>query len=242
MPAWIVHLYTGESFCNIQRSVYEEVNKFIDSIPEHDANRVIVEGHWIPEALLYLALATYERWGYIGLKAMLHHHLLDYSNTLVTTGPYGLLVRKYGPSYGIIDVIRFVHKVLDHIESDFTTLLRLLKEGRDAYSIIQEVEKTWVGGIKRRESFLSMLIKEKYKDLERCIEDLLRATRELRECIHVSAMEVSYLSWREGNGHKDDYPVCKSLASSLELSIMIPREYIQKSLAYNLSEGSCGNC
>jgi hypothetical protein len=125
---------------------------------------------------------------------MLHHHLLDYSITLVTTGPYGFLVRKYGPSFGIIDAVRFVHKVLDHIESDFTTLLRLLKEERDAYSIIQEVEKTWVGGIKRRESFLSMLIKEKRKDLERCIEDLLRAARELRECIDVSAMEVSHIS------------------------------------------------
>jgi hypothetical protein len=238
MPEWIIHLYTGESFCNIHRSVYEEVNRFIDSIPEpeyHDANRVIIEGHWIPEALLYLALVTYERWGDIGLKAMLHHHLLDYSNTLVTSGPYGFLVRKYGPSYGIIDVIRFVHKVLDHIESDFTTLLQLLKEGRDAYSIIQEVEKTWVGGIRHHKSFLSMLIKEKRKELERCIEDLLRVARELRERIDISVWEVSYLSWRKEK-REDICPVCKSLVSSLEPSIMMPREYIQKGLAYKVHE------
>jgi len=239
VPEWIVHLYTGESFCNIHRGVYEEINKFIDSIPEpeyHDANRVIVEGHWVPEALLHLALATYEGWGDIGLKAMLHHHLLDYSDTLVTTGPYGFLVRKYGPGYGITYVIGSVHKVLDHVESDFTTLLRLLKEGRDAYSIIQEVEKTWFGGIRHRESFLSMVIKEKRKDLERCIEDLLRAARELRECIDVSAMEVSYLSWREEEGRKDVCPLCKSPVSPLELSTMMPREYIQKGLAYKVHE------
>jgi hypothetical protein len=238
MPEWIIHFYTSESFCNIPRSVYEEVTKFINSThkPEyHDANRVIIEGHWIPEALLHLALVTYERWGYIGLKTMLHHHLLDYTDTLVTSGPYGFLVRKYGPNYGLIGVIKFVHKVLDHIESDFTTLLRLLKEGRDANSIIQEVEKTWIGGIKYRESLLST-IKEKRKDLERCIEDLLRATREIRECIDVSVVEVSYLSWREESGHKDVCPVCKSLVSSLELSIMTPREYIQKDLAYKVHE------
>jgi hypothetical protein len=237
MPEWIIHLYTGESFCNIHRSVYEEVNRFIDSIPEpeyHDANRVIVEGHWIPEALLYLALVTYERWSDVGLKAMLHHHLLDYSNTLATSRPYGFLVRKYGPSYGAIDVIRFVHKVLDHIESDFTILLQLLKEGRDVYSIIQEVEKTWVGGIKYRESLL-LTIKEKRKDLERCIEDLLRAVRELRKCIDISVWEVSYLSWREEK-REDICPVCKSLVSSLEPSIMMPREYIQKGLAYKVHE------
>jgi hypothetical protein len=194
---------------------------------------VIVEGHWIPEALFYLAVITYERWDDIRLKAMLHHHLLNYSNTLVTSGPYGFLVRKYGPSYGTIDVIRFVHKVLDHIELDFTTLLQLLKEERDAYSIIQEVEKSWVGGIRHRESFLSVLIKEKRKDLEKCIEDLLRAARELRECIDVSAMEVSYLSWREEK-RKDICPVCKSFVSPLELFTMIPREYIQKGLAYKV--------
>jgi len=45
---------------------------FVDSIRDprfHDANRVIVEGRWDPEALAYAGYVMLERWGYEGLKA-----------------------------------------------------------------------------------------------------------------------------------------------------------------------------
>jgi len=82
MPEWIVHLYTGEKFYGISRRVYSEVNEFVDYHPlGHDVSRVIVEGHRVPEALLYLALAAYENWGCKRVKSILHHNLLDYCKT-----------------------------------------------------------------------------------------------------------------------------------------------------------------
>jgi hypothetical protein len=116
VPEWVVHLYTGEKFCGISRRVYSKVNEFIDSNPlGHDVNRVIVNGHWIPEALLYLTYTTYDIWGCEGVKAVLHHNLLDYCKTLITLNKRILLYLYYGIIYeGYIT--EFVHKVLDNIE------------------------------------------------------------------------------------------------------------------------------
>jgi len=65
MPKWVIHNYTARNFCNLSEDICDEINRFIDSNPlEHDVNRIIVDGLWIPEALLYLGIAVYEKWGY----------------------------------------------------------------------------------------------------------------------------------------------------------------------------------
>jgi hypothetical protein len=235
MPEWVVHLYTGERFCGIQRGVYEEVNRFIDS-PEssHDVNRVIIDGHWIPEALLYLAFVCYERWGYEGLKACLHHHILDYSKTLASGGPHGHIVKSYRPGYSI-SVLKFAYKVLDYIQKDFSTLSTMLKEGRDPHDILRVIEKSWFGGIKYHDSFLDIL-KRRGRGLHEFIDNLLRVVEELKGCTSISIEEVAWLTWRDQeNGlYRDVCPVCKKPVAFPEAYTLIPNEYVRKNLAYKV--------
>jgi hypothetical protein len=235
MPEWIVHLYTGERFCGIQRGVYEEVNKFIDPhelFHDHDVNRVIINGHWIPEALLHLALVCYERWGYEGLKACLHHHILDYSKTLASRGPHGYIVKNYGPSY-FIGVLKFAYKVLDYIQKDFSILSIMLREGRDPHDILKGIERSWFGGIEYHNSFLDILRRE---GLHEFIDNLLRVVKELKGCMSVSIEEVAWLTWRdqEGGMYRDVCPVCKTPVTSPEAYTLIPNEYVRKNLAYKV--------
>ena len=122
-----MHFYTGEEFCGIPRSTYEELNAFAD-LKEHDANRVIIDGHWLPEPLFYLALVVYEKWGYEGLRALIHHHLLDYSDTLASSGKYGWLVKHYGPDYAREYIKGFCGKVLDNIVQRFYDIVQRVEE------------------------------------------------------------------------------------------------------------------
>jgi len=233
MPEWVVHLYTGERFCGIQMGVYEEVNRFIDSPgSSHDVNRVIIDGHWIPEALLYLAFVCYERWGYEGLKACLHHHILDYSKTLASGGPHGHLVKKYGPSYST-GVLKFAYKVLDYIQRDFSTLSTMLKEGRDPHDILREIEMSWFGGIKYHDSFLDVLRRE---GLHEFIDNLLRVVEELKSCMSISVEEVAWLTWRdqENGMYRDVCPVCRKPIAFSEVYTLTPDEYVRKNLAYKV--------
>ena len=68
-------------------------------------------------------------WGFIGLKAFLHHHLLDYAKTLACKGKYGYYVKKLkSPSIALGPILHFVLKTLDGILKDF--------------SIVREVKST----------------------------------------------------------------------------------------------------
>jgi len=231
MPEWVVHLYTGKYFCRISDKVYDEINRFVDSLgPEHDVNRIIVDGHWIPEALLYVASYAYEKWGYEGLKALLHHNLLDYSKTLSVGGKYGYLVKKYGPDC-TIDIIRFTYKVLDHIKDDMSLILNMLKEGAEAYDIVKEVDDKWVGGIRYPKSFLNILKRE---NLIEFLESLINVVDELRDCMCVCVDEVAWLTWCDLDENRRNYcPACGRVVSSSEPHVLIPNEYGER-LAYKL--------
>ena len=59
MPEWVLHNYTAKNFCNLSEDICVEINRFIDFNPlEHDVNRIVINGHWDPEALLYLGVAS----------------------------------------------------------------------------------------------------------------------------------------------------------------------------------------
>ena len=231
MPEWVVHLYTGKYFCRISDKVYDEINRFVDSLgPEHDVNRIIVDGHWIPEALLYVASYAYEKWGYEGLKALLHHNLLDYSKTLSVGGKYGYLVKKYGPDC-TIDIIRFTYKVLDHIKDDMSLILNMLKEGAEAYDIVKEVDDKLVGDIRYPKSFLNILKRE---NLIEFLESLINVVDELRDCMCVCVDEVAWLTWCDLDENRRNYcPACGRVVSSSEPHVLIPNEYGER-LAYKL--------
>lgn len=74
------------------------INRFIDLHPGtgrydpewHDANRIIIDGHWLPQPLLYLAIFIYEHFqrSCLHLKAALHHHIVDYLYTVISSGKY----------------------------------------------------------------------------------------------------------------------------------------------------------
>jgi hypothetical protein len=230
MPEWIVHMYTGERFCEISKGVYEKVNSFIDIGPEHDINRIIINGHWNPEALIYLALFSYERWGYEGLKAMIHHHLLDYAETLASKGKYGFLVRNYGPNYAEMGVIRFCYKVLDYIENDFGKVLNLLRNGVSLYNIIQEVKRSW-GTIQHPSDIIEILKRE---DCMEFLENVIKVVREMKECMEDCCLEVTWLIW--WSRYRDSCSVCKCIVGSSETYMLIPKEYVEKDLAYKVHE------
>jgi hypothetical protein len=229
MPEWVVHFYTGENFCGIGRKVYEEVNRFID-LSVHDVNRVIVDGHWLPESLFYLALVSYEKWGCEGLKAVIHHNILDYLSTLASEGKYGWLVKYHGPSYAITDIMRFCGKVLDGIRNDFITLCSVLKGKNDPHEILLEVGKVW-GSIQTPKDFVNALKGERTK-LLKLLEDMLKIVNELKSCIHMCVEEVVWLEfYREFKGI---CPVCSRAISPLETYISVPMEYAEKNLAYKV--------
>ena len=92
MPRWRVYEVLGE-LCGIPRSIMWSINEFLDIGHDHDKGRLIVYGHWDPKELHSLAASVYRRWGVEGVKAALHHHIMDYVCTLLTKLKYGKLVR-----------------------------------------------------------------------------------------------------------------------------------------------------
>jgi len=118
-----------------------KLNEFIDSIEDprlHDANRVVVESRWVPEALAYAGHVVLERWGYEGLKVFLHPHTLDYAEHLALTRKSH---ETYMGGYMVSWVEGMVGRVLDNIISDFKALLTLVLEKalRDAIAL-----RTWL--------------------------------------------------------------------------------------------------
>jgi len=92
MPKWVVHEDLGE-ICNIPRSLMRSINKFLDIGLDHDRGRLIVYGRWDPDELYSIAKQVYEKWGLEGVKAMIHHHLMDYTCSLLTKLKYGALIK-----------------------------------------------------------------------------------------------------------------------------------------------------
>jgi len=128
-----------------------KINKFIDFHPVtgkydpkwHDVNRVIVDGHWNPKALLYLAVFIYKHFqrSCLALKASIHHHIVDYTYTVISSSKHGYIVKYYvctalSRAKNDIETLysnkvvkdiatRFPIKVLNKIIEDFEPLLNL---------------------------------------------------------------------------------------------------------------------
>jgi hypothetical protein len=233
MPEWIVHLYVGENFCRIRRRIYEEVNEFVDE-NIHDVGRIIVGGRWLPEPLLYLSFVSYERWGYEGLKAVLHHHILDYSNTLAAGGKYGWLIKYRGVDYAIVDVVKLCVKVLENIERDFAALLNILKRGMGLEDVVLRIEEVW-GPILHPKDFKDIL--RNCIKLSKLLEDVLGAVGEMRGCIDECVEEVLWLEfWGgfRGRGLRDCCPICMSFINPSDTYMLIPADYVEKDLAYRV--------
>jgi hypothetical protein len=231
MPEWVIHNYIAENFCDISKNICDEINRFIDFNPlEHDVNRIIINGHWDPEALLYLAVVIYKKWGYNGLKCMLHHNLLDYSHKLATAGKYGWLVRNYGVAYAINDIKSFVYKVLDGIVSDFSPILKILESGGDIYEVIQKIESDELWSAKNLKSFVDTL-REPY--IINFLKDLIIAVNELKECMDLCVLEVLEVEFYTQDRFRDLCPICFS-STYREDFILIPEEYRPKNLAFRV--------
>ncbi|MCC6014498.1 MAG: hypothetical protein LM564_02190 [Desulfurococcaceae archaeon] len=234
MPEWVVHRYTAGEFCKLSRGVCDEVDRFVDLNPlGHDTNRIIINGHWLPEALLHLAAYIYERWGYEGLKCMLHHNLLDYARTLASSGPYGAMIRRLAlPENAEVRITTFVRTVLDNIVNDFLPILKIFECSGGVYDAVQRVEGGGLWRVEDLGSFVKVL-KEPY--ITDFLKDLLKATDELRSCVRLCVLEVVMIKFYNERRFKDLCPWC-STSTYGEDFILIPKEYVShpKNLAFRV--------
>jgi hypothetical protein len=239
VPEWVVHFYTGEYFCGIPWNVNVEVTRAIDAIGTkyHDVNRIIEKGQWKPDALLPLAFVVYKKWGYEGLRAMLHHHvLLDYSKTLTSSGFYGWQIRRLGPTY-VKDILGFVNSVLNEIVNDFKPILKKIEQGGDLYSVIQVAEEKWNTYIQHPDDVLKAFRDPEIRDV---LKNLLSAVESLRDCMVTSVLEVSWLTWINQWKNEDVSvcPVCRNPILAVDDAVMIPSDYVKRGIAYRV-HGTC---
>lgn len=120
MPKHVVHAYLAEKFYGIPLNVMRDVNRFIDIVREY-------EGWSLGSGdTTILAMVVYEKWGYYGLKAALHHHLLDCTETLAIDVPREFIVKELAVCYilakyvsrcnidaGSADLLEVLKRVLD---------------------------------------------------------------------------------------------------------------------------------
>jgi len=92
VPRWVVHEEFGE-LCGIARDVMSAVNRLVDVVLEHDAGRLIAYGHWDAGEFYRYASRIYNLLGCEGVKAFIHHHLMDYCCTIMRAGKYGYLFK-----------------------------------------------------------------------------------------------------------------------------------------------------
>jgi len=92
MPRWCVHEDLGE-LCGIPRATMRVVNRLIDKDLGHDVGRLIAYCHWDPRELYKYVLHVYKLLGYEGIRAFMHHHLMDYICTIMKRGKYGVLYK-----------------------------------------------------------------------------------------------------------------------------------------------------
>lgn len=239
MPEWVVHFYTGEYFCGIPWNVNVEATRAIDAIGTkyHDVNRIIEKGRWKPDALLPLAFVVYKKWGYEGLRAMRHHHvLLDYSKTLTSSGFYGWQIRRLGPTY-VKDILGFVNSVLNEIVNDFKPILKKIEQGGDLYSVIQVAEEKWNTYIQHSDDVLKAFRDPEIRDV---LKNLLSAVESLWDCMVTSVLEVSWLTWINQWKNEDVSvcPVCRNPVLAVDDAVMIPSDYVKRGIAYRV-HGTC---
>lgn len=208
MPKWVVHEVLGE-LCGISKQLMRELNNFIDSIGDptfHDANRVIIRNRWDPEALLYAAYVVLEKWGFDGLRAFLHHHLLDYAEGI---GLRFRVHKTHSGNYYLTEVLNNVYAVLRNIEKDFKVFDDLLSlVPQEALGVL---EKEWGVRFQYPSEVLNILT-----EMDKVIETakaLLNASKSLEECLKdcIHELIVFYLSFP-----KDYCVICKSIVSSME--------------------------
>lgn len=202
MPPWIVHEVLGE-LCDIPRELMREINNFIDSIkdPEaHDLNRVILHKRWHPEALFHLTVIILDRYGFKGLRATLHHHLLDYAEGI---GRRHRVHKTFMGYYLYPEIAGAVRGVMDNAVKDFEVL--------DKVKLVRDLEERWGVTIKYPEDVLKIIKDRGYvKELK---DSLIKAVDSLRTCIMECVYEliVYYLSFP-----KDSCVICKCLCHSNE--------------------------
>ena len=168
--------------CGIPEEIAAMINRFIDCKPGitdkcvydpewHDANRVIVDGHWVPSALLYLAVFIYERFqrSCLALKSALHHHLIDYIYNVISSGKYDWefknivymrrsivgkerVCEEDNPEVVCVGTFakdiarRFGVKLLDYIVKDFEPLQNI-----DNHSLLETLRTNFPGVFTRNE-------------------------------------------------------------------------------------------
>lgn len=104
--------------CGMDSSLGETVDNLIDNDPKlHDFNRLIINGHWLPESVFPEAYFFYNYFSDEGVKAMLLHHILDYIAHFVRD------IRYF--SYGRQWVISFISKLFENLEIDSKRLLNV---------------------------------------------------------------------------------------------------------------------
>ena len=232
MPKWEVHNQLAE-ICGIPRHVMATLNRFIDCKPNvtdaceydpkwHDANRVIIDGHWEPRALLYLAMFLYEwfKGSCLALKAALHHHLVDYLYTVITSGKYGWefkeLVRVRRGIVGDARVCeedsqevmcvgafardiaeRFGSNLLEGIIRDFVPLIHM-----DDYDLLETLLKDFPQVFDDNELRLLKRL-QAFGELDIAVEDFsakLKLVRDTARCLVRSADELGNCIYKVSKG------------------------------------------
>ena len=194
MPKWNVHVELGK-YCSIDEYIMEEINKFLDEGFEHDKGRLIIYGHWELSELLPVASYAYEKWGSVGVKALIHHHLMDYTCSLMTKLKYGALIKhivndinKMGFSIIYEDVDTGQIYTNPNVRGTLRTMYLKKDEVKEFITkkivlpFITEALNTLIKGISSKTS----------EKPSKCREDVLKSLsssiRELENCIITSAI------------------------------------------------------
>ena len=160
------------------------INEFLDLGCDHDKGRLIIYGHWDANELYNLVVSVYRKWGVEGVKAAIHHHIMDYVCTLLTRLKYGKLV-----NYILDEIMRrgfaVVYEDVDsgqvYISSNVTSrTLRMSYIGKDNVANyisnmllqnVNQVLKLMDKDFRSKSDSISALITQFAKNLEPCIKE-----------------------------------------------------------------------
>ena len=213
MPRWIVHESLGE-FCGISRNLMHEVSKFIDLGLDHDKGRLIAYSHWDPNKLYEMASEVYEKYGVEGVKAMLHHHLMDYVCSLLTKLKYGALVRHIVREIkrtGFVVVYEDVNTGQVYTNPSARGLLRTISLRRgEAVEFVYNKVKTMVNNV------LNLINKDFSKQRDDVEKLLYSLSRDMKECIEKSVRRLVYIHIISSLNKSHENP-CKSIRSRDQL-------------------------
>jgi len=167
-----------------------EVNKFIDLGLRHDGGRLIVYGHWDSDELFKIASEVYGLYGSDGVKAVLHHHLMNYVCSLLTKLKYEALVRHIVRDIkrmGFVEVYEDMNTGQVYIGSLVRGLLRTISLRREeAIEFVYSKVKDMVNNVL---NLISKNFSKQRDDVEKLLHSL---SRDMRECIEESARSLVY--------------------------------------------------